>query len=141
MMALGGNGLETGTLEVDTSGNSQVRIELAATPGSFRLARIMVTAVAGGAGFTLDALEDLRLAVDELCFALVGAGRDGLLTLTLRLGQSNLEIEGDGAFRDVRSGPATLSDLSRIILETVVDDFEVCLETEAEGFRMVKRRP
>lgn len=115
----------------------EVRLELPASPDYFRLARIMVAGVASRGGFTLDALEDLRLAIDELCFALVGGGREGTLTLTLRLVPQGVEVDGSGRFVDV-SPARTLSPLSEMILGTVVDDFEVTFDGEQPRFRLVK---
>jgi len=116
----------------------EVRLDVPASPEFFRLARIMVAGVASRGGFTLDALDDLRLAIDELCFALVGEGREGRLQLTLRLIPGGIEVEGDARFADLPKRGPVLSALSQMILGTVVDGYEVILDASAR-FRMVKR--
>ena len=116
----------------------EVRLELPASPDSLRLARILVAGVASRGGFTLDTLQDLRLAIDELCHALIGGGREGTLTLRLRLVPEGLEVHGQGQFGDSgREG--SLSAWSEKILETVVDYFDFSLTAGEAGFHMVKR--
>ena len=68
----------------------QVRLTLPTTPQLLRVARLTAAGLAGRLGFSFDEIEDVKIAVDELCFALVGArGRPGSLTLlyTLDLGR------------------------------------------------------
>ena len=48
-----------------------------------RIARLTAAALASDLGFDLDAIEDLRIAVDESCAAVIGASRAGR-TLELR---------------------------------------------------------
>lgn len=53
-------------------GRAQLRIP--AEPRSLRLARLVVAGVAADAGFTVDEVEDLRVAVDEACAAVMATG-------------------------------------------------------------------
>lgn len=99
------------------------------------MVRLTTSAVANTRGFALDGLEDLRIAVHELCGALIGAGRPGTIALRFQMLPDGLLIEGQGRFDDPgRAEEAVLSDLSRQILSVVVDSFE----TAGPGFKLVK---
>jgi len=117
-----------------------VRLEVPASPEFLRITRIMVAGVASRLGFTLDDVEDLRIAIDELCHALVGKGRAGIVALRYEMLDDGLAVEGTGHFTDDGASEATLSPMSSQILGAMVDEVE--LGTGPEGgptFRMVKR--
>lgn len=117
----------------------EVRLEVPASPEFLRITRIMVAGVASRLGFTLDDVEDLRIAIDELCFALVGKGRPGTISLRYQMLDDGLAVEGVGRFTDNGVKEPKLSPMSNQILNAMVD--EVSLGTGPEGptFRMVKR--
>jgi serine/threonine-protein kinase RsbW len=118
----------------------EVRLTMPATPQLLRVARLTAAGLAGRLGFSVDEIEDVKIAVDELCFALVGSkGRDGNLTLTYRLGERELAIHGEGTFGDGDHAPAP-SELSAQILAAVVDDHDISRDGETMRFRLVKRR-
>ena len=53
-------------------------------PEFLRLARVTAAGLAGRLGFSFDEVEDLRLAIDELCFGLtgpIGSSRHGRAAL------------------------------------------------------------
>ena len=120
----------------------EVHLALPATPEFVRLARVTATGLASRAGFSIDEVEDLRLAIDELCFTLIGSkGREGRLELLYRLDGSALEVRGSV---DVAEGDVPhLSDWSDQILDALVDEHEVGRTAGPEGtdcgFRMLKR--
>jgi serine/threonine-protein kinase RsbW len=118
----------------------EVRLEVPASPEFFRIARIMGAGVASRLGFTLDELEDLSIAIDELCFALVGRGTEGTLCLTYQMLPDRLAVEGVGRFQHQPDTDPTLTDLSAQILDAVLDECEVGVAPSGPRFRMVKRR-
>jgi serine/threonine-protein kinase RsbW len=122
-------------------GGEEVRLTMPATPQLLRVARLTAAGLAGRLGFSFDEIEDVKIAVDELCFALVGSkGRDGSLTVTYRLGEHVLEIFGEGAFRpDTGEWAPAASDLTAQILAAVVDEHEHTRECDTMGFRLRKR--
>src|SRR5437899_7416163 len=108
------------------SDNTEVRLAVPATPEFLRLARLTVAGVASRMGFTYDEVEDLRIAIDELCFSLVGTrGRPGTIALTYSLLPEGLLVEGTGVFDDDTEIQPTLSPLSQQILQAVVDEHEL----------------
>ena len=121
--------------------HTEVRLAVPATPEFLRLARLTVAGVASRMGFTYDEVEDLRIAIDELCFALVGTkGRDGNIELRYSLDDDDLVVEGLGTFSDPGPAVATLSPLSRQILSAVVDEHDLASNERGPTFRLRKRR-
>ena len=121
--------------------SDEVRLAVPATPEFVRLARVTAAGLASRLGFTFDDVDDLRLAIDELCFALIGSkGRSGMVELRYLVGGDVLEVVGSGTFDD--AGPAPkLNDFSAQILEALVDEHELSGAAGRPQFRLVKRRP
>lgn len=118
----------------------EVKLTMPAVPQLLRVARLTAAGLAGRLGFNFDEIEDVKIAVDELCFALVGTkGRDGDLTVTYRLLPDALEIEGTGAFASASPSPAP-SELSAQILDAVVDEHELTRDGDQLRFRLRKQR-
>jgi len=118
----------------------EVRLELPAAPEFLRISRLMAAGVASRVGFTLDEVEDLRIAIDEVCFSMVGPrGRAGTITLRYRLDADHLVVEGAGQFSDGLSNEPVVSALSNQILAAVVDECELSAGEEGPRFRLVKR--
>ena len=117
----------------------EVRLAVPATAEFLRLARVTAAGLASRLAFTFDEVDDLRLAIDELTFALIGAkGRAGTVQLCYRVLPDGLEVVGTGHFLD--DGPApTLHDFSGQILDALVDEHELAGGDRPE-FRLVKRR-
>lgn len=118
----------------------EVTLTMPAIPQLLRVARLTAAGLAGRLGFNFDEIEDVKIAVDELCFALVGTkGRDGDLTITYRLLPDALEIEGAGAFGNGAPSPVP-TELSAQILAAVVDEHELTREGDLLRFRLRKQR-
>jgi serine/threonine-protein kinase RsbW len=120
--------------------SGEVRLEVPASPEFLRVTRIMVAGVASRLGFTLDEVEDLRIAIDELCFTLVGKGREGTVSLRYVMSPEGLEVIGAGHFSDGETHDLRLSPMSEQILSAMVDECEVESGSDGPTFRMVKRR-
>jgi hypothetical protein len=117
------------------SSEEEVRLALPALPEYIRLARLTATGLASRLGFSFDEVEDLRIAVDELCYLLVGSeGRPGSITLRFAPDGTGLVIVGEGA----AGAPAEFAELSEQILAAIVDEFDVAREDGNVRFRMVR---
>ena len=99
---------------VDPS-NPIVEFGMPADPQYVRVARLVAGDMAERAGFSVDELDDVRLAVDELCAILIGA--DAPLELRMQAVGGELVIQGNTA------GPAPVvpSELSETLLRALVD--------------------
>ena len=105
-----------------------------------RISRIMAAGVASRVGFTLDEVEDLRIAIDEVCFSMVGSrGRTGTITVRYLLDDGQLAVEGRGRFSDGLGNEPIVNALSKQILAAVVDECELSAGEEGPQFRLVKR--
>ena len=117
----------------------EVRLAVPAMPEFLRLARVTAAGLASRLGFSFDEVEDLRLAIDELCYGLTGsAGRDGTVHVRFLLGTDSLLIEGEGRFAS--KVEPELSELSEVILSALVDEHELGTGPNGPMFRLVKRR-
>jgi serine/threonine-protein kinase RsbW len=115
-----------------------VRLLFPAEARHLRIARLTAAGVAGDAGFSLEAIEDLRVAVDEMCAILI-EGADGSVDVTVsyRVDDEGLVIEGecanDGAEPD-------LHPVARELLAMTADDYGVTKSGDVVRFRLVKHR-
>jgi hypothetical protein len=118
----------------------EVTLAVPAMPEFLRLARVTAAGLASRLGFSFDEVEDLRLAIDELCYGLTGAaGRVGTVRVRYLLYPDSLVVEGEGDF--ALDGEAVgLSELSEVILSALVDEHELVHGPHGPTFRLVKRR-
>ena len=74
---------------------SDVTLRVPATTAFLRHVRVLTATVADDCGMDVEAIEALRIAVDELCALAVGDAADGAqLDITLRATPSGVELEG-----------------------------------------------
>ena len=115
-------------------------MEVPASAAYFRVARMVAAGVGSRLGFTLDELDDLRIAVDELCAVVMGEHTDGTLRLRYQLEDDAMTVEGEAEFPDASGSAPELSPVSEMILGAVVDECQVSAGDGGPTFRMVKRR-
>jgi hypothetical protein len=86
------------------------QIVVPADPRVLRVLRLVASGVASLGEFDLDAVEEVRVAVDELGSALIAAGDGAPLSLTFELGHDKLCVEGTtdlAAARELQVDPLT----------------------------------
>jgi len=116
----------------DAAGSKQelrVELSLPATAEWIALARTTGAAIASRWSFSYDEIADLRLAIDELCLALIRDGRGERLDLVYRLDAGSIEVTGKmragtaGASEELTEADHALSErgLSERILDALVD--------------------
>ncbi len=101
----------------------EIKLTLPALVGYARVARLAVTGLASRMGFSYDEIEDLRIAVGEVCGILLDDG-PGRITIRCTLGQDTLALE---AIRRPIGTVPRATDLTRQILHAVVDQTELDL--------------
>jgi serine/threonine-protein kinase RsbW len=119
--------------EAETS-TGEIRLEIPAAPEYLRLARLAVADVGARAGWSYEDIDDLRIAVDELCYAIGAGAEHGRLTLTYQVSGPSVEVRGAGADTTPLAAPG---ELARAIIAAVVDEFD--LDVHARTFRFSKR--
>jgi hypothetical protein len=126
-------------------------LEFAADPELWTIARLVVSTLASRLDFEIDALDDLRLATDELCtLCASGATVDDRVQLTFGWGLDYVEVACEvhllgerDQVTDEFSGEGGWStlELSRRILGALVDDFDIApIEGAARRGRFRKSR-
>jgi serine/threonine-protein kinase RsbW len=114
-----------------------VRLAIPAQPEYVRLARLTAAGLASRLGFSYDEVEDLRIAVDELCSLLIGPPTaTGQVVLTFESGDSTLLVRGEGS----ADGRNEFAELSEQILKALVDEYEVHPGQHTAQFRMAHGR-
>ena len=122
-----------------TVDDDEIVLAIPAKPEFLRLARIAAADVGSRCGLAYEEVDDLRIAIDELCHAIMAAGISGDGSRTLRIHftahADAVEIEG------TCPGDITprLDELSAAILAAVVDEHELSGGDGTSRFRMVKR--
>jgi hypothetical protein len=99
-----------------------------------RLARLATADAGSRAGLSVDEIEDLRIAVSELC-ALVG-GADVEIALVFTNHDGSLFVEGTG-------GPGVVegenAEMAQALVAAVVDEYELRVDGGRTGFSIAKR--
>ena len=120
----------------------RVELSFPARPDMAFLAWMTAAAVASRADFGLDQVEDLRLAIDELCITLVGEqGAEGDVHLTFEWTAEAVRITGSLDQRVPASDMVvSVSDLSGVFLEALVDEHGVDAGSDVPCMWMSVRR-
>jgi serine/threonine-protein kinase RsbW len=136
------NGLHERDEQLRTGGD--VRLVVPASPEYLRLVRLTAAGMASRLGFTFDEVEDLRIAVDELCFHLLGDSDDDLPPVDPRTMDLVYSAAGDSITITGRTGLVGTvpepSDLSEQILDALVDEHHVSADNGMVIFRLRKQR-
>lgn len=124
----------------DPGAGDEIHLEVPTSPDLLRLVRVVASGVASRLGFSIDGVDDVRLAVDELCWTVASrAGAAATLAVRFVILEGAFTVEArlkpsPGERGD--SGP--LSALSERILGTLVEDYALLEPTDGQGagFRM-----
>jgi serine/threonine-protein kinase RsbW len=123
--------------DTDGSANQPVTLTIPGHAQFLRLVRLAAADTGARAGLSLAELEDLRIAVDELAYALMGDEPSGApMTLQYAAIDGAVEIEGTCAANGVE---AALSDLARTIVGATADVHDIRNDGVTRRFRLVKR--
>lgn len=123
---------------VDHSDLREIRLSIPADVRFLRVARLTAAGIAGDLGFGLQAIEDLRVAIDEMCAVLIeGAPDTSELDLVYRFGPGQLTMEGHCRGS---AGEPVIHPVAAELLRMTADEFEVTGDGDGRSFRLVKRQ-
>jgi serine/threonine-protein kinase RsbW len=106
-----------------------VRVQLPVDSRYIRVARLVAAGLASTAGFDVDAVDDFRIAVDELCAALLEVGEiDGSVELMFAVRDGEVEVDGRTATPGTASFDSDRLDLSRQILDVACDTYTLSMD-------------
>ena len=118
----------TGTLprHIQSTGD-RVELSIPALPELLSLPRLVAAAVASRCGFDVEEVEDVRLAIEELCLAAFDGRGAGRLHIGIDLGAGTLAVDctfephGAGIAEVPRRGEVA-SELTEQLLEALADE-------------------
>ena len=114
-----------------------VQLSIPAAPRYLRLARLTAAGIAGELGYTNESVEDVRVAVDELCSAIIDhAPERSDLELVYRPTPHGLVVEGSCRSRSER--PPELDGLARDLLTRLADEYSIGAVDGTRNFRLLK---
>lgn len=113
-----------------------VTLVVPAAPDCLRLARLASADAGSRAGFDYEEIDDLRIAVTELCHLLIGEGTDGDLRLEFTAQDGSVTVAGHSA----RPGAPSDNAFSETILSQVVDEHVVRDGDDGRHFHLLKKR-
>lgn len=117
----------------------EIEVRSSARAANIAPVRVVAAELAARADFDVDAISDLRMAVDEACAELVQLAEDGAtLTCRFRLGDEGMEVT---AFTTPRDGAKfSLRSFGWHVLTALVDDVTPITADGLAGIRLCKRR-
>lgn len=111
-------------------------LQLPADPSLLRVARVTVASAAAELPFTLEAVEDLRIAVDELAAVVIeGCGPSDQLVVEVRVGRDEVAVSG----RIEAGALPELHPVARDLLAMVAPGHELASGDGHRVFRFTKR--
>jgi serine/threonine-protein kinase RsbW len=113
-----------------------IELTLPAEPRMLLIIRLITAGVTARAGLTVDAVEDVKMAVEEACNCLLRCASCDFLKLSFTSvdGVLHMRVEGMGEPQGAASVPAGDCDevqVIRYILESMVDDAHVIYDGSA----------
>lgn len=118
-----------------------VSIKIPASPVYLQVVRLVAAGLASRVKFTIDEIEDLKIAVDEMSAYFTGPnGRDGTIEVRFSISENRIEITGLGSFSPGEKVRTDLTEFSRMILETVADSASLRQMDGAPTFNLVKSK-
>ena len=123
------------------SHESTVLLHIGAQHTQVRLARLVAAGVATQEGFDVEAVEDLRISVDEACVWLIGQGAGTPLALTFTVGaDGRLAVSGETE-RGEATSEGTLGRLAAQILAASCAEYAFTFDGTTARFALVARPP
>ena len=118
-----------------------ISIKIPASPEYLQVVRLVAAGLASRLSFTLEDIEDLKIAVDELSAYITGAhGRSGTLAVSFTLDGDRIQIRGVAEYTESYEARTDLTEFSRMILETVADSAELSASDGMPVFSVVKSK-
>jgi len=118
------------------SSDGRVTLVVPAEAEYLRLARLAAADAGSRAGFDYEEIDDLRIAVNELCHLLIGTGASGRLEVGFVARPDGVVVEGHA---DVPGEPVR-NEFTDAILKRVADEHGVVDGDDGRRFRLVKHR-
>ena len=114
-----------------------IQLSIPASPRYLRLARLAAAGMAGELGYTSRSVEDVRVAVDELCSVIIDHAEErSELELVYRPTIRGLIVEG--SCRSGSEQAPELDGLARDLLTRLADEYSIGAVDGTRNFRLLK---
>lgn len=120
-----------------------IQLRMPAVSANIGLTRLVAAALGSQADLLIEDIDELRMAVDELCYWLIGssdtATREFLVSFTATPG--SVEVRGATVGTGWRASTGVeldLSDLSRLILDALADEYSCSWSDGSRTFWLLK---
>jgi serine/threonine-protein kinase RsbW len=129
--------------EVEMSSAPDVELRMPAVSANIGLTRLVAAALGSQADLVIEDIDELRMAVDELCYWLIGSAdagtREFLVTFSATPGsvQVHGSTVGDG-WREATGLDRDLSGLSKRILDALADEYACTWSEGTRSFSLLK---
>lgn len=114
----------------------ELRLQIPATVEHLRTVRLVAADAAERAGFDCDETDDLRIAVDEMCYAMLKS-TDAPIVVGFSVAPGAVEVRG-AAERRGADRALQLSRLSQLIVGSVSDNVELIDDSAEVRFVLAK---
>jgi hypothetical protein len=121
----------------DVVGACQLRLQVPPTVEHLRTVRLVAADAADRAGFDCDETDDLRIAVDEVCHAVLRS-TEAPITVGFSTAPGLVEVRGAADHEGIRR-PLHLAPLSQLIVDAVADEVQLADGSAGIRFMLVKR--
>lgn len=118
-------------------GQCELRLQIPPTVEHLRTVRLVAADAAERAGLDCDETDDLRIAVDEVCHAVLKS-TGAPITVGFSVEAGLVEVRG-AAQREGALAPLQLSRISHLIVDAVADDVEISDGSAGIRFTFAKR--
>jgi serine/threonine-protein kinase RsbW len=132
------------TEAIETS--DEVELSFPASARYLRVARLTASSLAADLGFDVDAIDDVRVAVDELCALLLDDDDTGPAPrdesgrpIKVSFGLAGGAISARASREMATDAPPTLDPIARELLAVVTDEHAVIHEGFVRSVRFVRR--
>ena len=123
----------------DVVGQCELRLQVPPTIEHLRTVRLVAADAANRAGFDCDQTDDLRIAVDEVCHAVLKS-TEAPITIGFSAEPGFVRVQG-AAPREGALRPLHLPSISQLIVDAVADDVEIVDGSSGIRFTLVMRGP
>ena len=115
----------------------RVHLRIPAVPAYLRLGRLVAAGLAGDCGFTVDEVDELRIAVDELFHLMAQEPAEADIEVEYQVQGGTIRVVGSRAGLDRRPD---IDPLVAEILDAAADHWEVTASSNSIHFTVDKQR-
>jgi serine/threonine-protein kinase RsbW len=113
----------SGSIDHWEASPGDVVLQVPAVASSLRVVRMVAATVVADAGFDVDEVDDVRMAVDELCAAVIESGPSSPLRVQLRVQGDRLTVRAEAAQPD-GGRAAHVDELRAAVLGATAGEYE-----------------